>query len=107
MPSRLQATVARRSGGRWSSAAPSTRSQPHGPDYLIGYDPKSDEYGVWVHDGRDGQASSWIGIAFCPFCGSRLPRPRRADWFARLEKAGLDPLKAPAELRRYGWWRQN
>jgi len=45
------------------------------PDSLIAYWPESDEYGIRVHDG----GSSIIRIAFCPWCGTRLPRPRRDE----------------------------
>jgi len=41
-------------------------------DYLIGYSEKFDEYGLWVHDGPGGSASSWIEIRHCPFCGGRM-----------------------------------
>lgn len=46
-------------------------------DYLIAYNDTVDEYGLWVHDGPDGSASSSVTILFCPFCGSRLPPSRR------------------------------
>src|SRR5689334_25136313 len=36
-------------------------------DYLIGYHPTYDEYGLWIHDGEAGDASSWITIQHCPF----------------------------------------
>lgn len=32
-------------------------------DYVIGYSAKFDEYGLWVHDGPNGSASSWIQIS--------------------------------------------
>lgn len=32
------------------------------------------EFGIAVHDG----GASWITIRFCPWCGSRLDRPRRS-----------------------------
>ena len=42
-------------------------------DYIMGYSATFDEFGIWVHDGPGGSASSWIAIQFCPYCGSRLP----------------------------------
>ena len=38
------------------------------PDCLIDYRPKTDEYGLIVHDG----GSSMIAIRFCPWCGADL-----------------------------------
>jgi hypothetical protein len=38
------------------------------PDCLIDYRPKTDEYGLIVHDG----GSSVIAILFCPWCGADL-----------------------------------
>jgi hypothetical protein len=40
------------------------------PDALVGYWPKSREYGLLVHDG----ASSMVVISFCPWCGADLRR---------------------------------
>jgi hypothetical protein len=40
------------------------------PDALVGYWPKSREYGLIVHDG----GSSMIVIDFCPWCGKDLRR---------------------------------
>jgi hypothetical protein len=39
------------------------------PDNLIRRDAISGEYGLIVHDG----GSSYIAIAFCPWCGKSLP----------------------------------
>jgi hypothetical protein len=74
------------------------------PDYLIGYSPLFDEYGIWVHTGLDGAASSWNEIRHCPFCGTALPPSRRDQWFDELEARGLEPDAAPAELQQHGWW---
>lgn len=74
-------------------------------DYLIGFSPKFDEYGLWIHDGPGGSAASRLLIDFCPFCGTALPRARRDDWFDRLELLGLEPEDAPDDMQRYGWWR--
>lgn len=73
-------------------------------DDVIGYSEKFDEYGLWIHDGPDGMANSWIGIDHCPFCGRTLPPSRREEWFDRLDARGLDPETAPDELNRHGWW---
>jgi hypothetical protein len=39
------------------------------PDCLVHHSPRSGGYGLIVHDG--GRSS--LRIAFCPWCGSRLP----------------------------------
>jgi hypothetical protein len=39
-------------------------------DALVGYWPKSREYGLIVHDGGE----SMIIISFCPWCGTDLRR---------------------------------
>ncbi len=73
-------------------------------DYLLAYTPEYDEYGIWVHNGLGGSASSWVTIRFCPFCGSPLPDSRRDEWFNRIESLGVEPEDAPEALRAYGWW---
>jgi len=45
------------------------------PDALIEYFPRLGEYGLIIHDG--GQ--SVVTIAFCPFCGAKLPTSRTDD----------------------------
>jgi hypothetical protein len=45
----------------------------------VDYSPRSNSYGLPVHDGEDGYASSSIAIAYCPWCGNKLPEPREAD----------------------------
>jgi len=44
-------------------------SQEDCPDSLIAYSPRSGSYGLRIHDG----GASSIGIAFCPWCGAKLP----------------------------------
>lgn len=38
------------------------------PDALVHYDPRSGTYGLIIHDG----GSSFISIAYCPWCGATL-----------------------------------
>ena len=76
---------------------------PHDcPDALVGYSPRFREYGLYVHDG----GSSWLGIRFCPWCGSRLPESLREEWFAVMERTGIDPGegKVPAAFQSSAWW---
>lgn len=51
------------------------------PDCLIDYSPHFREYGIIIHDG----GSSVSRIAFCPWCGSRLPDSSRDGSLARGE----------------------
>ncbi|WP_199865537.1 MULTISPECIES: hypothetical protein [Frankia] len=71
------------------------------PDVLVGFTPKYQEYGIWIHDG----GSSGVGIAYCPWCGARLPDSVRVRWFDALERIGLDPDDAalPPEYEDERW----
>jgi hypothetical protein len=42
-------------------------------DYLIAYLPPRPEFGLWVHDGEDSSASSYVVIGACPWCAAPLP----------------------------------
>ena len=56
------------------------------PDHLVYYDDRFDTYGIIVHDG--GHSS--VVMAFCPWCGTKLPNSKEEQWFAELEKLGFD-----------------
>lgn len=66
-------------------------------DIPIQYAPRFREYGLKILDG--GSAKQLIH--FCPWCGSRLPKSLRDEWFERLERLGLDPedSRVPAMVR--------
>ena len=73
-------------------------------DQLVSYAPKFDEYGLLVHDG----GSSVIAIAFCPWCGSKLPESLRDKWFEELELKGFkDPTSEaiPEEYTDERWYK--
>ena len=73
------------------------------PDKLIYYSPRFDEYGIIVHDG----GSSHIGIAYCPWCGAKLPESKRDLWFDRLESLGYgNPTEQeiPGEYQTGEWY---
>ena len=57
------------------------------PDIPIDFIPKFREIGVSVLDGGD----SLVILAFCPWCGHKLPVSLRARWFDELEGKGIDP----------------
>ncbi|WP_314220191.1 DUF6980 family protein [Streptomyces zaehneri] len=74
------------------------------PDALVRFEPKFGEYGLIVHDG--GTAS--LEIAFCPWCGARLPESQRNRWFDALEARGIDPGEdeVPPEFEDDRWLRE-
>lgn len=74
------------------------------PDALVSYLPKFNEYGLIVHDG----GSSVVSIAFCPWCGSRLPESLRGRWFSELGALGFeDPgsQDIPETYKSDAWYR--
>lgn len=46
-------------------------------------------------------------IEYCPWCGERLPRSLRDEYFDLLEDLGLEveDTEVPLELRSDAWWR--
>lgn len=72
------------------------------PDIPITYTPKFREFGVRVLDG----GNSALGIAFCPWCGEKLPSSLRDAWFDELERRGIDPAgsEIPAEFSDDQWY---
>jgi len=58
-------------------------------DNPISYAEKFDEYGLKIFDG----GNSSILIEFCPFCGEKLPKSKRDEWFDEIEKLGINPWK--------------
>jgi hypothetical protein len=74
-------------------------------DYPLIYYDKFREYGIRILDG----GSSFVLINFCPFCGIALPPSLRDEWFARLDKLGIEPEDphVPPEMKSGTWWRQN
>ncbi|MDQ8201347.1 hypothetical protein QEH56_24525 [Pelagicoccus enzymogenes] len=73
------------------------------PDALIHFSPKFREYGLIIHDG----GASTIGIDHCPFCGEKLPKSKRDEWFEELEKMGFDDFddeKIPASFQTDEWY---
>jgi hypothetical protein len=80
----------------------STQSEWTSPG-LVHYSEKFDEYGIIVHNGGTAVAV----IAYCPWCGTRLPQSARDRWFDEVWMMGLEPEsdEIPAE-HRDGRWRQ-
>jgi hypothetical protein len=74
------------------------------PDHIVVYVPKFDEYGLIMHDG----GTSFLAIAYCPWCGNRLPESKRDLRFETLGKLGYRATLAgddiPEEFRSDAWW---
>ena len=73
-------------------------------DAVVGYLVVLNEYGLIIHDG----GTSAIDIAFCPWCGTKLPESLRERWFAELQALGYDdPLAQdiPEKYKSDEWYR--
>jgi len=64
----------------------------------VRYDPRFDEY--FTPAGEAMQC-----LFYCPWCGEKLPKSRRDDWFDALEELGIDPLQdeIPAAFQSAEW----
>ncbi|MGB3291627.1 MAG: hypothetical protein WBB01_01400 [Phormidesmis sp.] len=74
------------------------------PDILIVYEPRFDEYSIPI---RDSGSST---IRFCPWCGIKLPVPKRDRWFQELESLGYDdPIQQdiPEEYLTDAWHKKD
>jgi hypothetical protein len=62
------------------------------------------EYGIEYREGFGGGIQK---MTYCPWCGRRLPKPLREEWFAVLDEQGLEPEdpRVPSEMRSNAWWR--
>lgn len=56
-------------------------------DDIIQYRPRFDEYVLSVHDNDERPAASGVTIHFCPWCGKKLPEPRRGEVLDREEES--------------------
>jgi uncharacterized protein DUF6980 len=73
-----------------------------GEDRLIEYVDRFREYGIPYGDG------SFQVLSYCPFCGAKLPKSLRDEWFRAIHGMGLeagDPAM-PDEYRSGDWWRR-
>lgn len=76
---------------------------------VVYYSSKFDEYGIPIHDGENGSATSFITIEYCPWCGKRLPESRRDEWFDTMFKLGYDypcDQDIPEEFKTSEWYRK-
>lgn len=77
-------------------------------EVAITYNPEFREYHILVI--RNGQvANPRQKIAYCPWCGTRLPNSLSNEWFERIWSLGLDPsdphVQIPKEMKSDAWWR--
>ena len=78
-------------------------------DKVVYYSSKFNEYGLPIHDGENGRATSYIQIQHCPWCGKKLPESQRDEWFDCLERLGFDsPLESldeiPSKFKTSEWY---
>ncbi|MDX2307359.1 MAG: hypothetical protein NW216_03890 [Hyphomicrobium sp.] len=71
-------------------------------DALVVYNEVFDEFGLVVHDG----GPSYILIAHCPWCGTRLPPTWRDRWFDETEALLARSGKIP-DCYFSGAWRRS
>ena len=70
---------------------------------IMVYEERFDEYGIVIHD----SGTSYVQIAYCPWCGWKLPESKRDLWFQKLEECGVEnPFedKIPEEFNSAPWW---
>lgn len=70
-------------------------------DNLVVYNEVLDEFGLVVHDG----GPSYVLIAYCPWCGTRLPESQRDRWFDETEAKGFTDETLPSAYRTAEWRR--
>lgn len=71
----------------------------------IGYDPKFGEFYIVVPE-----SAGYIALNYCPWCGMKLPRSLRDEWFDRIFALGLDgpeDPRVPADMHSDAWWIDN
>ena len=76
-------------------------------DKVVYYSSTFNEYGLPIHDGENGMATSYVTINFCPWCGKKLPVSKSDEWFETLEKMGYEnPFvdeNIPEEFKTSEW----
>jgi hypothetical protein len=73
-------------------------------DIPIVYNPIFREYGILVSS-RDSPVTQVI--AYCPWCGSQLPKTLRSEYFDEIWGLGLEieSPSLPLRFRSDAWWR--
>lgn len=67
----------------------------------VTYSPTFREYGIVYID------NSVQAMVFCPWCGTKLPKPLGDEWFDRLDAMGLEPgdPRIPEAMHTDQWWK--
>jgi len=83
-------------------------------EFLLSYDSKMREYSV--RGGKcykDGNDYAGFMLTHCPFCGTKLPKELRDEWFEELTKLlgfevdiSLDRRRIPKEFKTDTWWKK-
>ncbi len=68
----------------------------------LDYEPTFREWGIPYFDGGSSQQT----LRYCPFCGTKLPKSLRHEWFEILEQLGLEwgDEATPDEMQSDRWW---
>ena len=77
-------------------------------DKTIFYSKRFDEYMIPLSEDR----ISGICIAYCPWCGKKLPASKRERWFEELDEMGIefslfDTEQVPPDYLDDTWWRRS
>lgn len=74
----------------------------------IQYNPHFREYRV-LDTWERSESIAMEQIAYCPWCGTKLPEILRDAWFDRLDELGIeepDDPAVPEEMFTDTWWRK-
>lgn len=81
---------------------------------LLSYDSKMREYSI--RGGKcykDGKDYGGFMLIYCPFCGTKLPKDLRDEWFDELSKIlgfevdiSTDKRKIPKDFKSDAWWKK-
>lgn len=66
----------------------------HCSDAEIVYEKIFDEYSI---NAKGGNGDLTV-IKFCPFCGTKLPHPKRDLYYEELESKGIDWIESPESI---------
>ena len=72
---------------------------------ILQYNDVFDEYGILFSEDN----ISYCLLNYCPWCGKKLPKSKREEWFQHLETMGFDnPLfdENIPDLYKTAQWRQ-
>ena len=77
---------------------------------LMEYEEETRRYFFRLYNNPDGDIR---GMAYCPWCGSKLPRGLDKEWCAEIKKKfGYDSVyaeewaKLPEKYKTEQWWRE-